>query len=117
MIETITPYLTLFGVAAPLITIAGSAVAYVIKIYQEAAIRRRSQFFELMQHIDGSAPIATKVAAVYSLRDFPEHKNFIIHFCKTQRNNIAGTSAQLLIDEMDRTAAYLEGRVRPRVSN
>ena len=69
----------------PLVTIAGSAVVYVVKLYQDSAERRRNQFFELMQFIDSDRPIATKVAAAYELRRFPEHKDFIMRFCQNLR--------------------------------
>lgn len=67
----------------------------------------RDQFFELMAFIDSKdRPIATKVAAVYRLRDFPEDKEFIARFCQSQRENIQGDAARLLRDEMDATAQY-----------
>ena len=80
--------------------------AYVVKIYQDAATRRRNEFFELMGFIDSSLPIATKIASVYRLREFPEHKDFIIRFCESQRNNIEGGGSHFLIAEMDATAAF-----------
>ena len=103
-----TATLSLMVVAAPLITLAGSAVAYVVKLFMDAAEKKRQQFFELMQYIDGSAPIATKAAAVYELRRFPEHRAFIIRFCETQRSNIVGGGANILQMEMDETKAYFE---------
>lgn len=51
--------------------------------------------------------IATKVAAVYRLREFSQDREFIIRFCETQRDNIQGEAAKLLRDEMDATAAFL----------
>lgn len=100
----------------PLATIAGSAVAYIVKLYQEAAERRRKHFFELMQYIDGSGTIATKVAAIYELRSFPEHRDFIIRFCETQRGNIsparstAGPAVEALIAEFDATRDFFKSR-------
>lgn len=86
-----------------LLALAGSSVAYVVKLYQDAAERRRNHFFELMGFIDSDRPIATKVAAIYELRQFPEHKDFIVRFCTTQRSNVTGPGSQPLIDEMDAT--------------
>jgi hypothetical protein len=50
------------------------------------------------------------MAAIYQLRDFPEHRDFVIRFCNVQSKNIDGhdTSAQILIDEMDATRKFLE---------
>lgn len=108
MNEAVPIWVTLLGFSAPLIALAGSAVGYVVKLYQDAAVRRRDQFFELMVFIDSrDRPIATKVAAVYRLRDFPEDKEFIIRFCQSQRENIQGDAARFLRDEMDATAQYL----------
>lgn len=56
-----------------------------------------------MKYIDSSNPVATKVAAVYELRRYPEHREFVIRFCETQRGNITGAGAQALVDEMDAT--------------
>jgi hypothetical protein len=98
----------LFGFAVPLLTLAGSAVAYVVKLYQDAAERRRNQFFELMQFIDSERPIATKVAAIYELRRFPEHKEFIIRFCETQKDFVTGGSAPTLILEMEQTRKFMQ---------
>jgi hypothetical protein len=57
-------WISLLVLAAPLIALSGSAVAFVAKQYLDAKERRRAQFFELMQYIDSDRPMATKVAAV-----------------------------------------------------
>jgi len=48
-----------------------------VKLYLDRAERRRKDFFKLMDLIGGQGSIANKVAAVYELRRFPEHKEFI----------------------------------------
>jgi hypothetical protein len=104
-------WVTLVGFSAPLIALAGSAVGYVVKLYQDASNKRRDRFFELMAFIDDrNRPIATKVAAVYALREFPEHKDFIIRFCETQRSNITGVGTELLAGEMDRTREFMQSQ-------
>jgi hypothetical protein len=102
---TIPLWVTLIGFAAPLLTLAGSAVGYVVKQYLDAADKRRNRFFELMKYIDTDGDIATKVAAVYELRRYPEHREFVIRFCDTQKRNIGGSGAavQSLKDEMQFT--------------
>ena len=101
-------WVTLLGFVAPLMTLAGSAVAFVIKQYQDSKARTRNEFFEVMQFIDSNKPIATKIAAVYELRKFPEHRDFIIRFCEEQRNNVQGAAAPLLSAEMDRTRDHMK---------
>jgi hypothetical protein len=101
-------WVTLLGFAVPLMTLAGSAVAYVVKLYLESAERRRNRFFELMQIIDSDSRIAKKVAAVYELRRFPEHRDFILRFCTNQKTNITGVGAHILVAEMEATQAFFE---------
>jgi hypothetical protein len=105
-------WVTLLGFAAPLMTLAGSAVAYVVKLYLDSGERRRGQFFELMQMIDSDSRIAKKVAAVYELRRFPEHRDFIIRFCRTQKANVTGDGAPALVAELEATQAFFEGSLQ-----
>ena len=106
-LETLANFI---GISLPLITIAGSAVAYVVKIYNDAAQSRRKQFFDLMGLMDAKGTIASKLAAIYELRSFPEHKDFIVMFCRTQKTNIDGASASLLEGEMQRTIDYFTNK-------
>ncbi|MBL4917730.1 hypothetical protein [Szabonella alba] len=110
---------SIVGVAIPMLTIAGSALAFVWKSFRDAKEDRRKQFFELMTRIDTHGTIAGKIAAVYHLRYFPEHKDFIIRFCDTQKDNINGDAARLLAEEMESTRDYFRSfldnpRARPR---
>lgn len=100
--------ISIVGVAIPMITIAGSAVAFVWKSYRDARLARHVRFFELMEIIDSKNTIAAKVAAIYQLRTFPEHKDFIIRFCQVQSQNISGdgAAAEALADEMKRTEKF-----------
>ncbi len=106
--NTVPLWVTLLGFAAPLLTLAGSSVAYVVKLYLDASERRRNHFFELMQFIDSDRPVATKVAAIDEFRRSPEHKDFIIRFCEAQRSNVVGPTSQTLVAEMDATRAALQ---------
>lgn len=96
------------GVVIPMITIAGSAAAFVWKSFSDSRENRRKQFFQLMTLIDADGSIASKIAAVYQLRNFPEHSDFIIRFCDTQRNNLTGngTAVALLAKEMNMTMDF-----------
>lgn len=100
--------MTSIGVIVPLLTIAGSSVAFVYKTYRDARQDRRKQFFELMDLIDNKGTIAAKTAAVYQLRFYPEHKDFIIRFCDAQGENITGpeSATRILSAEMRATRHF-----------
>jgi hypothetical protein len=102
-------WITLLGFVAPFMALAGSAVAFVLKSYRDAADRRWNQFFDLMKFIDSKdLPIATKCAAIYQLRRFGEHKEFIVRFCNTHRDNVEGPASAALVVEFDDTRRALE---------
>src|SRR3546814_16984741 len=61
-----------------------------------------------MTYIDGSGPIAAKLAAVYALRDFKEHREFIRRFCTTQQSQVVGGNADSLNKELNLTAKAVE---------
>lgn len=103
-------WLAAAGFAAPLIALAGSAVAFVVKAFGDSARLKRDQFFELMQFIDSDKPIATKLAAVYQLRSYPEHRDFIVRFCDGQADRIVGATAETLATEMRATADAMRHR-------
>lgn len=103
-------WITLVGVAIPLLTLAGSAVAYVVRLNFDARERRRAQFFELVQFLDSDRPIATKLAAVYEMRRFPEHRDFIVRALGDISTQITGHAADILAAEMDRTRDFFKGK-------
>jgi hypothetical protein len=102
-------WVTIGGFAVPLLGLAGSAIAYVINLFSERRERRRQRFFELMQFLDDKGTIASKSAALYALRDFPEHREFIVRFCEAQSNNMTGDeiAISILKYEMLQTAEAL----------
>lgn len=102
----ISDFATLVGMMVAVMTIAGSALAFVIKYYSEAKLRKRDQFFQLMELVDGFGPIAQKLTAICQLRFYPEHKDFIVRFCAEQQNNIAGDGSLFLSTEMQRTVDF-----------
>ena len=59
-----------------------------------------------MKLIDGPDPIASKLTAVYQRLQFTEHKDFIIRFCVTQKDQITGSNAASLADEMQQLIDY-----------
>lgn len=107
-LEQLPIWLTVLGFVVPALTLAGSAGAFVIKLYLDQSARRRTHFFELMQFIDGNGPIASKMAAVYRMRDFAEHREFAIRFCDSQAPLIVGPTSAPLSEEMRRTSAHMK---------
>lgn len=109
--ETILYWVTLAGGIPALIAMAASAVAYVVKYFQETKQRRSAELFRLMQLIDSKElPLASKIAAVYSLREFKDHKEFVVRFCETLPANIGGSAAQPLIKELELTKKAMAGQ-------
>jgi hypothetical protein len=106
--DAVPLWVTLLGFAGPLMALAGSAVAYVFKVFGDGAERRRQRLFELMQFIDSDKPLAVKLAAVYELRRFPKDREFVVRFCKVVRGQIKGDAAAALVAELDATAAAVE---------
>lgn len=100
----------IIGVIIPMLTIAGSSVAYIIKIYKDGKEKRQNYFLSLMALIDGAGTMAGKLAAIYQLRMFPEHKEFIIRFCDNQRHNLSGSteSVRILSDELEATMEFFK---------
>jgi len=98
----------LVGIAVSMLTLAGSAVAYVVRLYLDTRTHRRDQFFELMKFLDSPGPIAAKIGAVYQLRNFPEHREFIIRFCAASPQFVSGTAAQALLAEFAATRQHFE---------
>src|SRR3546814_1625350 len=105
-VSTIPLWVAIGGFAVPLLGLAGSAIAFVLRLYQDAAEKRRNRFFELMTYIDGSGPIAAKLAAVYALRDFKKHREFLRRFCTTQQSQVVGGNAEELIKELNRSEEH-----------
>ena len=105
----VSQWAALAGIVVSMLTLAGSAVAYVIRFYLDGAARKRDQFFELMKYLDNPMmPIAGKIAAVYQLRNFPQHREFIIRFCLAAPQFVAGTATVPLLAEFEATRKFFE---------
>lgn len=92
----------------PMVTIAGSAVAYLVRLNLDAKIRRRDDFYAIMEMLDSNSPLASKLAAIYRLREFPEDRAFVVRFCNSLRGNISGPATEALIRELDATVGYFD---------
>jgi uncharacterized protein YjbI with pentapeptide repeats len=59
-----------------------------------------------MVYIDQRGTIASKLAAIYQLRDFPEHSEFIVRFCRANLENVDGQGADILKAELKQTIEF-----------
>lgn len=100
------------AVVLPLITLAGSAVAYIVKLFLDLADRRRRHFLELVGLLDQPGTLAGKLAAVYQLSRYRRHKDFLIRFFDNRDTIISGTSGDVVKEEMRIAAERLRGRER-----
>ncbi|WP_155856324.1 hypothetical protein [Acidiphilium cryptum] len=108
-------WLAFISFLIPLFTISGSAIAFIVKLFIDRSDKIHNRFFDLLKIIDSKEPIATKMGAVYELRNFPQHKEFIIRFCESQNSNIIGsdTAVSALRAEMDSTKIAMQ-KIKPK---
>jgi hypothetical protein len=100
-------------IAVPLFGLAGSAIAFVIRLYIEAAEKRRELFFRLITNFESvDVQLFTRVAAAYRLREFREHKEFLIRFLTPQITTLGGEPAavSLMTEELNQTIQALGGK-------
>lgn len=95
------------GIVIPLMALAFSAVTYSLAKRREVQHQQYQRFFQIMDHLghDGSS-IASKMAAAYELRKYPEYANVIINIC--EKAELRGGASAMLRDEMLATAEYLK---------
>ena len=101
-------WVTFVGVLIPLLTISGSAVAYIVQLRTTKAEKRLDDFFALMGQLESDKPIASKLAAIYELRRFPEHKDFSVRFCSVILSNSVGPGAKFLEEEAQSPIDYFK---------
>jgi hypothetical protein len=108
----VADWLAWFGIFITLASLAWSAKRYVDlrKVEDEHARYRR--FFEIMDMLGSSGSIASKVAAAYQLRSYPEYADLLERFCRESQRYVRGDSAELLLDELRRTTEHFEARRR-----
>jgi hypothetical protein len=96
--------------SVPLLGLAGSAIAFVVKLFQDAKERRHERFFRYMALIDGDAPLVTRLAAVYQLQGFGEHREFLLRYLETFEGSVVGNGLgpDALKTEMRLTAKALK---------
>lgn len=89
-------------VVVPLIAFAGSAFAYIIKLFLDLADRRKVHFLELVALLDQQGTLAGKLAAVYQLSTYSRDsdKEFLVRLFDNRDKIIEGASADILKEEM-----------------
>lgn len=76
---------------------------------REIHFQEFERIFRVMDHLGQSGgSIASKMAAAFELRKYPEYRDVIIRVCR--ETEVRGDSAKMLKDEMMLTAEYLEGK-------
>ncbi len=102
----------ILSVSVPLCALAWSAVTYVRLRQREIQQERYERFFEVMEHLGKeNGSIASKMAAVFELRKFPEYQEVIIRL--VEQASVRGSAAPMLRAEMELTADFLRMRTRP----
>ncbi|WP_336971584.1 hypothetical protein [Sphingobium aromaticiconvertens] len=95
------------GIVLPLAALAWSAVFYTLARRREVQHQEYQRFFQIMDHLGLSgASIASKMAAAYELRKYPEYTDVIVNIC--EKAQIEGVAADMLKEEMLATAQYLK---------
>ncbi len=95
------------GIVVPLLAMAFSAVTYSLAKRREVQHQQYQRFFQIMDHLGGNASAASKMAAAYELRKYPDYAEVIINIC--EKANIEGEDA-MLKEEMIATAEHLKAR-------
>ncbi|WP_167074507.1 hypothetical protein [Sphingomonas vulcanisoli] len=97
-----TEWLAWAGVVVPLASLAWAAVMYVRTKRAEVDAQRFEQFFKVMELFGSNSSIASKMAAAFELRKYPQYKEVIIRLCEKAR--VEGDAAEMLRDELRLTA-------------
>ncbi len=95
------------GIVIPLFTLAFSGWRYVVVRREENQHQQYQRFFEITDHLghDGGS-IASKMAAAYELRKYPEYKDVIIRLCEGV--DVRGAAAEMLRRELTLTADIMK---------
>ncbi|WP_397604850.1 hypothetical protein [Sphingorhabdus sp.] len=97
------------GIVVPLMALAYSAVTYSLAKRQEVHHQQYQRFFQIMDHLgQQGGSIASKMAAAYELRKYPEYSEVIINIC--EKADIRGAASDMLREEMLATAEHLKAR-------
>ena len=108
-LKTIAEWIAWAGIVIPLAALAWSAVFYTIARRREVSHLEYQRFFEITEHLghEGGS-IASKMAAAFEIRKYPQYKDVIINIC--EKADVHGPSAQMLKEELRATAEFLRAQ-------
>lgn len=110
-LSTVGEWIAWGGVVVPLIALAWSAVTYSLAKRHEIQHQQYQRFFQIMDHLGQSGgSVASKMAAAFELRKYPEYAEVIINIC--EKAKIEGPASEMLKDELAATAAYIRRKRR-----
>jgi hypothetical protein len=97
------------GIVIPLAALAWSAVFYTLARRREVQHQEYQRFFTITDHLGHQGgSIASKMAAAYELRKYPDYTDVIINIC--EKTEVTGPAAAMLKQELVATADYLKAR-------
>jgi hypothetical protein len=89
------------GIVIPLAALAWAAVQHVQIQRRDEKRRQFDEFFEVMDKIgQAEGSIASKMAAVYQLRKYPQYREVIIRFCRGAEVRGDGTTREMFQREL-----------------
>lgn len=107
-LEQVSQLAAVLGVVVPLAALAWSAVMYVLVKKAEVKHQQYQKIFEVMDNLGRQGgSIASKMAAAFELRKFPEYSDLIIRFAS--QVEVEGAAATMLKNEIALTAEFLTG--------
>ena len=96
------------GIFVPLVGLAWAAIFYTISHRRAVQQQEFERFFKVMDHLGQSGgSIASKMAAAYELRKYPQYSDVIIRMC--EQTEVSGPSGKMLKDELLLTARQMKG--------
>jgi hypothetical protein len=105
-VQTWQDWVAWAGIVIPLASLAWAAGFYVLTRRREVHFQEFERLFKVMDHLgQGGGSIASKMAAAYELRKYPEYKDVIIRLCENA--NYEGPAAEMLKTEMLLTAEVM----------
>ena len=107
-LRSVQDWIAWAGIVIPLFAMAWAAIFFVLTRRREVHFQEFERLFKVMDHLghEGDS-IASKMAAAYELRKYPEYKDVVIRMC--EQADVRGPSGKMLKDELILTAEYLRG--------
>jgi 2-phospho-L-lactate transferase/gluconeogenesis factor (CofD/UPF0052 family) len=94
------------GVVIPLSVLAFTAAFHVRNEIRKTMHKEYERFFEVMEHLGvHGGSIASKMAAAYEMRKFPQYSEVVIRTCENVQ--VDGDAAGMLREELRLTAEFL----------